>query len=165
MSYSSLMGAGTTADPSAFDCVLEIAAPQDAVFAAFFQADRLHAWWGVEASITLPRPLGVYAVTWPSTGHIDPLLGSFGGTMYGVVIDARPPREFFLADVYWLPPEGDPIGPMALQVTCDPTPAGTRLRYHQSGCDDSPRWRRFYRLIGAQWSEALTRLKRELEAK
>ena len=31
-------------------------------------------------------------------------------------------------------------------MTCDPTATGTRLRYHQSGCDDSPRWRRFYRL-------------------
>jgi hypothetical protein len=175
VSYSSLMGAGTTADPSAFDCVLEIAAPRDAVFAAFFQADQLRAWWGVDAAITLARPLGVYALTWPPTDQLDPLpsvdqgrrldAGALGGTMYGIVIDARPPREFFLADVYWLPADGDPIGPMALQVTCDAAPTGTRLRYHQSGCDDSPRWRRFYRLIGADWSEALARLKTELEAK
>ena len=159
------MGASTTADPSAFDCVLEIAAPRDAVFAAFFDPDRLQAWWGVEASVTVARPLGVYAVRWPTGTVVDQWLGPRGGTMYGIVIDARPPREFFLADVYWLPPEGDPIGPMALHVTCEATATGTRLRYQQSGCDDSPRWRRFYRVIGADWSAALTRLKRELEAK
>ena len=28
-------------------------------------------------------------------------------------------REFFVADAYWLPPDGTPIGPMALEVICD----------------------------------------------
>lgn len=157
------MAASASADPSAFDCVLEIAAPPAAVFAAFFQEDRLRSWWGVRTAITTPRPLGVYALAWPPTGDADPLLGPLGGTVYGTVIDVRPGREFFLADVYWLPPEGDPVGPMALHVTCDPVPGGTRLRYHQSGCDDSPRWRRFYRLISVGWSAALARLKSELE--
>ena len=80
-----------------------------------------------------------------------------------MVIDVRLGREFFLADAYWMPPEGDPIGPMAVHVTCDPTHGGTRLRFQQSGCDDNPRWRRFYRVIGASWSAALERLKDELE--
>lgn len=159
------MSASASADPSAFDCVLEIAAPPEAVFAAFFNPERLHGWWGVQTSITTPRPLGVYAVGWEPTGDTDPLLGPLGGTFYGIVIDVRLGREFFLADVYWLPPDGDPVGPMALHVTCDPAPGGTRLRFHQSGCDDSPRWRRFYRLISGGWSAALARLKGELEAK
>jgi len=159
------MGASTTADPSAFDCVLEIAAGHADVFAAFFRPESLRAWWAVGTSITLARPLGVYALTWPSTSDTDPRLGPLGGTMYGIVIDVRPGREFFLADVYWLPTDGDPIGPMALHVTCDPTAAGTRLRYHQTGCDDSPRWRRFYRVISVDWSAALARLKKELDAK
>lgn len=151
-------------DPASFDCVVEISAPPETVFEAFFTRDVLQAWWEAVTSITTPRPLGVYAVEWPRSTTDDPLLGPLGGAFYGLVIDVRPGREFFLADAYWMPPEGDPIGPMALQVTCDPTPTGTRLRFQQSGCDDSPRWRRFYRVIGAQWVEALGRLKSQLES-
>ena len=43
------------------------------------------------------------------------------------VMEFKPGREFFLADAYWLPPDGDPIGPMALEVTCSRHPWGTQL--------------------------------------
>ena len=157
------MSRGASPDPESFDCVIEMAAPPETVFSAFFSRDSLQRWWGADAAITSPRALGIYAIEWPRSGDDDPLLGPLGGAFYGMVIDVRLGREFFLADAYWMPPEGDPIGPMALHVTCDPTPAGTRLRFQQSGCDDSPRWRRFYRVMGARWSEALGRLKTQLE--
>lgn len=150
-------------DRSAFDATLEIDAQPDHVFDAFFDPDALQAWWGVTGAVTTPRPLGIYAIAWPTHGF-DDLIGPLGGTFYGVVIDVRPGREFFLADAYWLPPEGDPIGPMALHVTCEPGPGGTRLRVQQSGCDDSPRWRRFYGVIDAGWTAALQGLRRHLEA-
>ena len=151
------------ADPCAFDCTLDIAAPAETVYAAFFAPDHLAAWWGVRASVTVARPLGVYALDWPLEPETDAVLGRLGGVFYGVVIDTHPGREFFLADAYWLPADGDPIGPMALHVTCEPTAGGTRLRVEQSGCDDSPRWRRFYRMVGARWTQALGRLKTQLE--
>jgi uncharacterized protein YndB with AHSA1/START domain len=157
------MSRSPSADPSAFDCALEIAAPPDEVYAGFFDPDRLRAWWQVRASVTTARTLGIYALEWPTSVEAEPLLGRLGGAFYGVVIDTRPGREFFLADAYWLPPDGDPIGPMAVHVTCLPIPVGTRLRFQQSGCDDSQRWRRFYRVIGAQWGDALARLKAQLE--
>lgn len=157
------MSGGPSADPSAFDCALEMAAPPDDVYAAFFAPDRLRSWWQVRASVTTPRPLGIYALDWGAASDVDPLLGPLGGAFYGVVIDVRPGRAFFLADAYWLPETGDPIGPMALHVTCDPAPGGTRLRFQQSGCDDSPRWRRFYRVIGRRWADALSRLKEQVE--
>ena len=48
----------------------------------------------------------------------------------------------FVADLYWHPPDGDAIGPMALEVTCRLKGAGTRLHVRQSGYDkDSPRWK------------------------
>jgi uncharacterized protein YndB with AHSA1/START domain len=150
-------------DPASLDCVVEVAVPPEAVFAAFFSRESLVHWWGAASSITTPRPLGIYAVEWPRSSESDPLLGPLGGALYGIVIDVRPGREFFLADAYWMPPEGDPIGPMALHVTFDPTVTGTRLRVHQSGCDDSPRWQRYYRVTGAHWTEALARLKDALE--
>jgi uncharacterized protein YndB with AHSA1/START domain len=159
------MSRPTSPDPASFDCVVEIAAPPEAVFAAFFAPDDLQAWWAALRSVTTPRPLGIYAVEWATTDHADPLLGALGGVFYGTVIDVRPPREFFLADAYWLPPARDPIGPMALQVMCEPTAAGTRLRFQLDGCDDSPRWRRFYRIVNAGWSAALGTLKTHLEAR
>lgn len=157
------MSGGTSTDPTAFDCVVEIPAAPETVHAAFFLPQILRRWWDVVGSVTTPRPLGVYALEWATAVERDPLIGAFGGAFYGTVIDVRPGREFFLADVYWMPPEGDPVGPMALHVTCDPTATGTRLRVQQSGCDDSPRWRRYYRVMGARWLAALDRLKREVE--
>lgn len=157
------MSRGASQDPTSLDCVVEIGAPPESVYAAFFSRDAVQRWWGAVAAITAPRPLGIYAVEWPRSAEVDPTLGPLGGTFYGIVIDVRLGREFFLADAYWMPPEGDPIGPMALHVTCDPSPAGTRLRFQQSGCDDSARWRRFYRVMGARWTAALDRLKAQLE--
>jgi hypothetical protein len=107
----------------------------------------------------------VFAVEWEATDHADPLLGPLGGTFYGTVIDVRAGREFFLADAYWLPPARDPVGPMALTVTCDPTTTGTRLRFKLDGCDESARWRRFYRVVNAGWSAALGSLKALVEAR
>jgi hypothetical protein len=152
------------ADPCEFDGAVEVAAPPERVCAAFFTSDDLRAWCGAHASVTVARPLGIYALDWGRLDSIDPLLGPLGGAFYGVVIDVRPDRAFFLADAYWLPPEGDPIGPMALHVTYEPSPVGTRVRLQQSGCDDSPRWRRFYRVITAHWTDALARLKTRLDA-
>jgi uncharacterized protein YndB with AHSA1/START domain len=157
------MSRGTSPDPTAFDCVVEVAAASEHVHAAFFSPQALRRWWDVVGSVTTPRPLGIYALEWAAATDPDPLIGPFGGTFHGTVIDVRPGREFFLADVYWMPPEGDPIGPMALHVTCEPTATGTRLRVHQSGCDDSPRWRRYYRVMGAQWLASLERLRRDME--
>ena len=156
------MSPGAPPDPSAFDATLEIAAEPDRVFAAFFDLDDLQAWWGVVSAVVTPRPLGIFSLAWPTHGH-DDLLGPLGGTFYGVVIDVRPGREFFLADAYWLPPDGDPIGPMALHVTCESVGTGARLRVRQSGCDDSPRWRRFYRVIDGGWTAALQGLQRYLD--
>jgi uncharacterized protein YndB with AHSA1/START domain len=157
------MRRGTSPDPASFDGVLEIAATPGTVYAAFFSRESLRLWWGTVASITTPRPLGIYAVEWPRGTGTDALLGPLGGTFHGTVIDVRQGLEFFLADVCWMPPDGDPVGPMALHVTCDPTATGTRLRVTLSGCDDSPRWRRFYRMTGTQWTAALERLKALVE--
>ena len=114
------MSRGASPDPESFDCVIEIAAPPETVFSAFFSRDSLQRWWGPVASITAPRPLGIYALEWPRSSDDDPILGPLGGAFYGMVIDVRLGREFFLADAYWMPPEGDPVGPMALHVTCEP---------------------------------------------
>ncbi len=151
-----------SADPSAFDCALHLALPPDEVFDAFFDPELLAQWWAIRAAVTTPQPLGIYALEWPVSGQSDPLLGRLGGAFYGIVIDIRKGREFFLADAYWLPLDGTAIGPMAVHVTCDPGAAGTHLRVQVSGCDDSPRWRRFYRVIGAQWTEALSGLEARL---
>jgi hypothetical protein len=55
----------------------------------------------------------------------------------------------FIADAYWLPPDGDPIGPMALGATCTPHGEGTQLRVRQAGCEESQRWSRYYEVLAA----------------
>ena len=89
-----------------------------------------------------PRPLGVYAIEWAPTAERDDVLGRLGGVFHGTVMEYLPGRELFIADAWWVPPDDEPIGPMALEVSCMLEGASCRLRVRQSGFDDSPRWRR-----------------------
>ncbi len=96
----------------------------------------------------------------------DDLLGRLGGALHATVIDFKPGREFFLADAYWLPPDGPPIGPMALEATCSVQREGTLLHVRQSGWDrTSARWTRYYDIISTGWMLALEELKKHLEEK
>jgi len=131
---------------------------------AFFDADALMAWWQVSRSVTTPRPLGPYVIEWAPTDFRDEVLGRLGGVFRGVVMQCDPGRGFFVADAFWLPPDGDPIGPMALEVTLKAEgDAMTRVRVVQTGYEDSARWRRYYEVIGFGWERALTSLKSLLE--
>jgi uncharacterized protein YndB with AHSA1/START domain len=146
-----------------FEAQLTVNAPPAAVFACFFSPDALRAWWQVVRSVTTPVPFGAYAIEWATTPYRDDLLGALGGVLHGTVVDVRPGQRFFVADVFWVPPEGDPIGPMALHVSCDPDPAGCRLHVRQDGYEPSPRWRRYYAVVSRAWEISLAALKRYVE--
>ena len=104
--------------PIGFDHTQVIAAPQSRVVAAFFVPVALTSWWGVARSVTTPRALGAYAVEWEDSQTHDEILGPLGGVLHGTVMDFHPRRGFLIADLYWLPPRGEPVGPMAIDVTC-----------------------------------------------
>jgi uncharacterized protein YndB with AHSA1/START domain len=147
-----------------------IKSPPTRVLKAFFDADALGAWWQVAHSVTTPRVLGPYAIEWPTTEYQDELLGRLGGVFRGTIVQFDAGRGFFVADAFWLPPDGDPIGPMALEVTLTPTalPDGaveeaTAVRVVQSGFEESARWRRYYEIISIGWERALKSLKMLLE--
>jgi hypothetical protein len=142
---------------------LLISAAPARVLAAFFDASALAAWWQTVRSVTTPRPLGIYAVEWEPTPFRDDVLGPLGGVFFGTVAEYRAGREFFLAEAFWLPPEGEPLGPMALEVACAAETRMTRLRVTQSGYEDSDRWRRYYAVIGSGWKSSLLDLKLYLE--
>jgi uncharacterized protein YndB with AHSA1/START domain len=144
-----------------------IAAAPGQVLKAFFDADALGAWWQVVRSVTTPRALGPYAIEWAPTEFRDEILGRLGGVFRGSVMQFEPGTAFFVADCYWLPPDGDPIGPMALEVRCTPETngarTGTRLQVRQSGFEESHRWRRYYEVVGNGWDRALSSLRSILE--
>jgi uncharacterized protein YndB with AHSA1/START domain len=144
--------------------VIVQAAPQR-VLDAFFNADDLAAWWQVSRSVTVARPLGMYAVEWTTTEFRDEVLGRLGGAFHGTVMEYRPGEELFIADAYWSPPDGDPIGPMALTVTCTPQggPHITHLVVRQSGDDDGIRWQRYFDVVAGGWQRALAALKDHLD--
>ena len=146
------------------DHTVVIAAPAARVFEALFDAASLRAWWQVETAIAAPRLLAPFAVTWPPTPHADYVLGHLGGIFHGVVVDIRPPQEAYIAECYWLPPEGAPVGPMALTFTCVPEGAGTRLRVRQTGFEEGARWRRYYEIFGPGLRVSLEHLKALLES-
>ncbi len=154
------------------DVSIVIAAPQARVLRAFFDRAALGAWWQAHASVTVARPFGPYVVEWRATDFRDEVLGRLGGVLRGTVVQIDAGEGFFLADVYWLPPDGDPIGPMAIEVTTSKAPPDpghpvdgelTLLRVHQTGFEESPRWRRYYAVFGAGWERALQTLKGLLE--
>ena len=131
---------------------------------AFFDADALTAWWQAAHSVTTARALGPYAVEWLPTDFRDEILGRLGGVFRGTVIECQPGERFFVADAFWLPPDGEPIGPMALQVVFQSEGNGsTRVRVTQTGFEESVRWRRYYEVIGFGWERALASLKSLLE--
>jgi uncharacterized protein YndB with AHSA1/START domain len=150
--------------PAKLDVTAVIAAPPGRVMKAFFDADALQAWWQVARSVTTPRPLGAYAIEWPPTDFRDDILGRLGGVFRGTVMQCRAGEGFFVSDAFWLPPDGDPIGPMALDVSLTAEPGGaTRVHVVQTGFEETPRWRRYYEVIGVGWERALASLKSLLE--
>jgi len=143
---------------------LLIKAPPAAVLDAFFDAEALAAWWEVSRSVCVPRPFGSFAVEWDPTEWRDDLLGRLGGAFHGTVVEFTPGREFFVADLFWHPPDGDPIGPMVLEAACRLQGTGTLLLLRQSGHDDTnERWTRYYDVMSNGWLVALRSLKRYLE--
>lgn len=147
------------------DVTVRVGASPAQVLKAFFDPAALGAWWDVARSVTTPRTLGPFVVEWRPTDHRDEILGRLGGVFRGTVMQFQPGHGFFVADAFWLPPDGDPIGPMALEVECEPVDSGaaTTLRVTQTGCDNSDRWRRYYEVIGFGWERALQSLKALLE--
>ncbi len=146
-----------------FDYSIVINAAPARVLGAFFDSGALAVWWQTTRSVTTPRPLGVYAVEWDAAPDVDDLLGRLGGVFYGIIAEYRPGRELFVADAYWLPPDGEPIGPMAFQIDCTVEGQACRLRVRQGGFEESPRWERYYSIIGGGWQQSLAMLKSYLE--
>ncbi|HJZ76450.1 MAG TPA: SRPBCC domain-containing protein [Vicinamibacterales bacterium] len=146
------------------DATAVIAAPPGVVMEAFFDPDLLRAWWQVARSVTTPRPLGPYALEWVPTELRDEVLGRLGGVFRGTIVECRRGEGFLVADAVWLPPDGEPIGPMALHVTFRPEgEAKTLIRVMQTGYEESARWRRYYEVIDLGWQRALASLKSLLE--
>ena len=147
-----------------FEQELVIAAVPAVVFRCFFAADALRAWWQAVRSVTTPVPFGVYAIEWVTTPYRDELLGALGGVFHGTVVEVKESHSFLVADAFWVPPDGAPIGPMALEIKCEPIEAGCRLTVRQSGYDPSPRWRRYYAVVSRGWQISLIALKRYAES-
>jgi hypothetical protein len=146
------------------DHTLDIAAEPAAVIEAFFNPAALGVWWHAARAVTTPRMLGVYAIEWAPTGFRDEIFGPLGGVLYGTVVDYKPSRGFLVAEAHWLPPESEPVGPMAMHVECTVVAGVTKLRVLQTGGDDTPRWRRYYEITSQGWTGSLAALKIYLES-
>lgn len=157
------MPGGHALGPQGFEHVVLIRAAPSRVQAAFFDPHALSIWWQAIRSVTTARPFGAFAIEWEPTEYRDEVLGRLGGVFHGTVMDVKPGRQFFVADAWWLPPESEPLGPMGLEVTSVMDGPACRLRVRQNGYEDSPRWRRYYEVVGSGWQASLTALKQYLE--
>jgi uncharacterized protein YndB with AHSA1/START domain len=154
--------------PLSYTCSVSIIASPARVLWAFFDPAALTAWWQAARTVTAPRVLGPYAIEWDPTDFKDAVLGRLGGTFHGTVMDYKPGQEFFVAEAFWLPPDGNPIGPMALEVKVESqrakNPQITLVKVSQRAAEDGERWRRYYEVIAPGWERALQSLKRYLES-
>jgi uncharacterized protein YndB with AHSA1/START domain len=146
-----------------FEYSLLINAAPTRVLAAFFDPHALSIWWQAARSVTTARPMGVYAIEWAPTPEADDVLGRLGGVFHGRVMEYLPGKELFVADAWWLPPDGDPVGPMALEVSCRMSGPACRLQVKQTGFEETPRWRRYYAVIASGWRSSLAALKEYAE--
>lgn len=155
----------TPAGPPSFVVRTVVDVPVARVMQAFSSHTDLAYWWEAERSVVVPRPTGPFAVSWRPSETRDDVLGQLGGTLHGTVMDYTPDRALFVADVYWQPPAGEPLGPMALEITCQPEtdPAKTRVAVRQSASDEGPRWHRYFAVTEEGWVGALATLKDYLE--
>jgi uncharacterized protein YndB with AHSA1/START domain len=145
-------------------CSITINASCETILAAFFDHGRLSEWWHISRSLCVPRSLGCYAVEWESTSNRDDILGRLGGVFHGTVMSFDPHHEFFVAEAYWMAPDGEPLGPMAFEVTCSADGPGTMLRVRQSGAETSQRANRYYEVVNEGLAVSLQRLKALLES-
>jgi uncharacterized protein YndB with AHSA1/START domain len=148
---------------TSFDHSILLSAAPTRVLGAFTDAQALTAWWQASRAVVAARPLGVFAIEWEPAVEADDLLGRLGGIFHGTVVEYKAGRMLMVADAWWLPPDTDPIGPMALEVTCMMEGPACRLRVHQTGFEDSPRWQRYYAVIDRGWRSSLASLKDYLE--
>jgi uncharacterized protein YndB with AHSA1/START domain len=154
-------------NPLSFNSSISIIASPGRVLWAFFDAGALASWWQTSRSVTIPRVLGAYAVEWEPTDFKDDVLGRLGGAFHGTVMDYKPDKEFFVSDAFWLPPDGNPVGPMALEVSVKAqrakNPQITLVSVTQRASEGGERWKRYYDVIAPGWDRALHSLKRYLE--
>ncbi len=86
--------------------------------------------------------------------------GVLADRFHGTIIDYRARGAFFLAEAYWQPPDGEPIGPMALEVHCRPhgNNRQTMVTVRQSAAGEGPRWQRYFEVMDRGWETALVEL-------
>jgi len=150
--------------PPGVKIVVDIPTAPGRVLHAFCDGDAIEQWWHARRAIVVPRPLGVFAIAWPE-GPSDDVLGPLGGVLHGVVIDIRAARELFVADAYWQPPAGDPLGPMSIRVACAVAPVGTTLDIEMAGGAEGPRWDRWFEVVRRDLPLAIDELRRWLEGR
>ena len=147
---------GTTA-------TISISASPHVILSSFFAQESLTQWWRVRRSLCVPRVLGCYALEWEPTERRDDVLGRLGGVFHGTVMTCDLHHEFFVAEAYWMAPDGDPVGPMAFEVSCVADGDHSRVTVRMSGADTSERWDRYYAAISDGLTASLERLKTLLE--
>jgi uncharacterized protein YndB with AHSA1/START domain len=144
---------------TSFDHSILVSAAPTRVLGAFTDPQALSVWWQASRAVVAARPLGVFAIEWEPSTEEDDLLGRLGGVFHGTVIDYKPGRTLMVADAWWLPPDTDPVGPMALEVSCVMDGPACRLRVRQTGFEDTPRWQRYYAVVNRGWRSSLASLK------
>lgn len=160
------MNAQTTMTPRRglrFEGSKQVTAAPTQAMAAFFDPVALAVWWDAARSVTTPRPLGVYAVEWDTTNVRDELLGPLGGVFHGTVMEFHFGRRFLVANAYWMPPQSEAMGPMALEVSCHVVGPSTEIRVRQTASAQGERWDRYGALLTDGWQASLQALKTHLE--
>ena len=159
--------ARTSSDP-ALDVIVDINATPRAIVDAFFKPGALSAWWGTTRSVTSACVLGAYALEWPVTTEVDPVLGRLGGVLHGTVMQYEATRRILrgqsvLASARRRPDRTDGARRLLRDVSGVRRPAGNEAPHRPDRLRGSARWRRYYERLQEQWPRSLETLRALVE--
>jgi pyruvate kinase len=119
---------------------LTIDAPPAVVLDAFFNHDALADVVEGDALAVRAASTRCYAVEWDAPSGVMMSWAGWVVRSKGRSSSSRPDGNSSLLTPTWLPPDGEPIGPMAFEATCSLVSGRTVLHIRQSGFEHSDRW-------------------------
>ncbi|MCB0533934.1 MAG: SRPBCC domain-containing protein [Lewinellaceae bacterium] len=136
---------------------IQIQVPPPQVIQALLDQNMLKAWWGVERSLIVPQPGGVYVLTWQISD------AGFGYVTSGTIHTLQKDRKLCLENLVYLNPQRPILGPMRLCFDAQKQANQTMLTIVQDGYREGHHWDWYYQAVLKAWPVAAQHLKAYLE--
>lgn len=136
---------------------IRLAVTPDLAIKAFVNSELLKAWWGVEQSLIVLEPGGIFTLAWNVS------INGFKYVTTGIIQSYSPGSILRLENMQYLNPDIPILGPMELSIEAESLIEGCELNVMQSGYQSGKDWDWYYDAVVEAWPMALQSLKSTLE--